>query len=109
MILHSLTVQFTLYFTFAMALYFISGSGGGGASPLSPSARSAASEHAEHLLEPEEQLPVLLGDVLLEELLECVDALARDAAVEGVGQGQGQGWGQGWGQGQGWSSSWGWG
>ena len=44
------------------------------------------SEHAEHLLEPEQQLPVLLGDVLLEELLERVDALARDAAVDGVGQ-----------------------
>jgi len=46
----------------------------------------ACSEHAEHLLEPEEQLPVLLGDVLLEELLERVDALARHAAVEGVGE-----------------------
>ena len=70
-----------------MALYFISGSGGGGASPLSPSARSAASEHAEHLLEPEEQLPVLLGDVLLEELLECVDALARELLVDTNGAG----------------------
>ena len=31
-------------------------------------------------------MPVLLGDVLLEELLERVDALARHAAVEGVGE-----------------------
>ena len=73
-------------------VYFISG--GGGERGLSPrcivprvhGAPPPRSEHAEHLLEPEQQLPVLLGDVLLEELLERVDALARDAAVDGVGQ-----------------------
>ena len=59
------------------------------ASPSGPTrytGRPAASEHTEHLLEAEEELPVLLGDVLLKELLERVDALARDAAVDGVSQ-----------------------